>query len=82
MLQAARALGLAVPGQLSVVGTDDVPAAAHAVPPLTTVRQPFLAKGRRAARLLTAGETPATTTVLPVRLIERASTAPPDPPVW
>jgi len=28
VLQAARALGLAVPGQLSVVGTDDVPAAA------------------------------------------------------
>lgn len=79
VLEAARALGLAVPGQLSVVGTDDVPGATHTVPALTTVQQPFLAKGRRAAQLLIAGGTATTTTVLPVRLVERASTGPPDP---
>jgi pimeloyl-ACP methyl ester carboxylesterase len=43
-LQAAQALGLAVPRQLSVVGTDDVPGAAHTIPALTTVQQPFLAR--------------------------------------
>lgn len=79
VLQAARALGIAVPGQLSVIGTDDVPGAAYTIPALTTVRQPFLAKGRRAAQLLIAGETTAAPTVLPVRLVERTSTAPPPP---
>jgi DNA-binding LacI/PurR family transcriptional regulator len=79
VLQAARALGVAVPGQLSVVGTDDVPGAARTVPALTTVKQSFLAKGRRAAQLLTSGTTAAPSTLLPVRLVERASTAPPDP---
>jgi DNA-binding LacI/PurR family transcriptional regulator len=78
VLHAPGELDLAVPGQLSVVGTDDVPAAAHTLPALTTVQQRFLAKGRHAARLLTAGRT-AATTVLPVRLIEPASTAPPHP---
>ncbi|HET6950005.1 MAG TPA: substrate-binding domain-containing protein, partial [Acidimicrobiales bacterium] len=77
VLQAARELDLEVPRQLSVVGADDVPAAAHTTPALTTVQQLFLAKGRHAARLLTAGET-AAITMLPIRLIERASTAPPD----
>jgi DNA-binding LacI/PurR family transcriptional regulator len=77
VLQAARSLGLAVPGQLSVVGTAAVPAAAHTVPALTTVHQPFLAKGRRAAQLLAAGETATAPIVLPVHLVERASTAPP-----
>ena len=78
MLQAARELDLIVPRQLSVVGTDDIPVAAHTTPPLTTVQQLFVDKGREAARLLIAGET-AATTLLAVRLIERSSTAPPEP---
>jgi DNA-binding LacI/PurR family transcriptional regulator len=78
VLQAARELDLTVPRQLSVVGTDDIPVAAHTTPPLTTVQQLFVDKGREAARLLIAGET-AATTLLAVRLIERSSTAPPDP---
>ena len=38
---AARELGLDVPGDVSVVGFDDSPIAAHTWPPLTTMRQPI-----------------------------------------
>lgn len=46
--------GLSVPGDLSVVGFDDIPEAAHFFPPLTTVRQSFTEIGRRAVSLLLA----------------------------
>ena len=40
VLHAARALGRRVPEELAVVGFDDIPLAAAATPPLTTVAQP------------------------------------------
>ena len=40
--------GLSVPGDVSVVGFDDIPEAAYIAPPLTTVRQDFDALGRDA----------------------------------
>lgn len=40
VLRAAGELGLRVPGRLSVTGYDDIPYAAFADPPLTSVRQP------------------------------------------
>ncbi len=43
---------LRVPDDLSVVGFDDIPASAWTSPPLTTVRQPIVDKGKLAARLL------------------------------
>ena len=46
--------GLSVPGDISVVGFDDIPEAAHFYPPLTTVRQNFTEIGRRAVSLLLA----------------------------
>lgn len=52
---AARARGLDLPGDLSVVGFDDLPGAAHVRPALTTVRQPLRLKGYAAARLLLDG---------------------------
>jgi len=44
--------GLQAPRDLSVVGFDDIPLAAYATPPLTTVRQPVAALARTAATLL------------------------------
>ena len=51
-ISAARELGLTVGRDLAVTGFDDVPLAAHAHPPLTTVRQPIYEIGRRICRML------------------------------
>ena len=82
VMEAGAEMGLAVPGNLSVVGFDDVPEAARANPPLTTVHQPHIEKGLKAGRLLTSrlrDEVPARTQVLPTRLVVRGSTSPPKP---
>ncbi|MGD8195742.1 LacI family DNA-binding transcriptional regulator [Herbiconiux sp. P18] len=80
-IETAAELGLDVPGDLSVVGFDDVPEAARLNPPLTTVRQPMQRIGAAAAELLIGlmnGETPERTHItLPTRLVRRATTAPP-----
>jgi LacI family transcriptional regulator len=80
-IQTAAELGLDVPGDLSVVGFDDVPEAARLNPPLTTVRQPMQRIGASAAEMLIAlmnGEVPDRThMMLPTRLVPRATTAPP-----
>ncbi|HKC18971.1 MAG TPA: LacI family DNA-binding transcriptional regulator [Candidatus Dormibacteraeota bacterium] len=52
VLSAAESAGLKVPMDLSVVGFDDIPASAWTNPPLTTVRQPIVEKGKLAARIL------------------------------
>jgi DNA-binding LacI/PurR family transcriptional regulator len=80
VLDAAGAAGLRVPGDLSVVGFDDVPAADESR--LTTTRQDHHAKGRLAGELLLAalrGEPAAAPPTLPHELVVRASTAPPAP---
>ncbi|MFJ8938604.1 LacI family DNA-binding transcriptional regulator [Streptomyces sp. NPDC102365] len=81
-LGAYRALaerGLSVPGDVSVVGFDDLPEARWATPALTTVRQPLSEMAAVALRLLVrmmAGEQPeGTRTELSTRLVVRASTA-------
>jgi DNA-binding LacI/PurR family transcriptional regulator len=51
-ISAARELGLTVGRDVAVTGFDDVPLAAHAHPPLTTVRQPIYEIGRRICRML------------------------------
>jgi len=79
---AARERGIAVPEELSVIGFDDTPIAAHIWPPLTTVRWPIVSMARSAARKLVgdmvggqaAGEQPSE---LPSTLVKRASVAPP-----
>lgn len=77
--QAARELGARIPEDLSVVGFDDIPAAAIAQPPLTTVRQPGREKGAAAAALvigLLAGR-PAEHRRLETSLVVRGSLAAP-----
>jgi DNA-binding LacI/PurR family transcriptional regulator len=52
VLQALGERGLRAPGNLSVVGFDDVPVASWATPALTTVRQPLAAMAATAFRML------------------------------
>lgn len=52
LVHAIRDAGLDVPRDISVVGFDDIPEAAHFWPPLTTVRQDFAELGRRAIAAL------------------------------
>ncbi len=84
VMAAARAAGLAVPGDLSVTGFDDIAAAARARPALTTVRQELRLKGYAAARLLLdapAGVSPGGDDFgLPLELVVRRSTAAPAAP--
>jgi DNA-binding LacI/PurR family transcriptional regulator len=79
-IEAARRLGLSVPKDLSIVGFDDVPEAARATPPLTTVHQPHVEKGLLAGRNLLAQlreEEPSSPEILPTHLVVRGSTAKP-----
>ncbi|MEW5869401.1 MAG: LacI family DNA-binding transcriptional regulator [Chloroflexota bacterium] len=52
LIRAAREAGMNVPGQLSVVGVDDMPLASYFDPPLTTMRQEIAELGGLAARIL------------------------------
>jgi DNA-binding LacI/PurR family transcriptional regulator len=81
VLHALREAGIDVPGQVSLVGFDDVPEAAHYWPPLTTVRQNFDEVGRRALDLILGqidGEAQGDHRIaVPSELIVRESTVPP-----
>jgi LacI family transcriptional regulator len=52
VLRAANERGLAVPGDIAVVGFDDDAPSAHVFPPLTTVRQPLREMGETGIKLL------------------------------
>ncbi|GAA2012280.1 LacI family DNA-binding transcriptional regulator [Nocardiopsis rhodophaea] len=54
-IRAAKERGLAVPGDVSVVGYDDSPLMAYVDPPLTTVRQPVRAMSQAAVTSLMDG---------------------------
>lgn len=51
-MRAVREFGLSIPGDVSIVGFDDIDLAQHVDPPLTTVHQPIRRKGEEAVRLL------------------------------
>jgi LacI family transcriptional regulator len=51
-IRALKDAGLSVPGDVSVVGFDDILSAAYFTPSLTTVRQPLEQMGRRGAQVL------------------------------
>jgi DNA-binding LacI/PurR family transcriptional regulator len=84
---AAQSAGLMVPEDMSIVGYDDSRLASAVTPPLTTVRQDFVAKGRAAARALVGAieavragaqlPLPAEDLIVPVELVVRGSTGAP-----
>jgi LacI family transcriptional regulator len=79
-LIAAQSRGLAVPGDLSVVGIDKLEMAAHLSPALTTVHIPTGRIGATAAQRVLdrlAGRHPLRRTELPIELAIRRSSAPP-----
>jgi len=74
--------GLRVPNDISIIGFDNIPEAALATPPLTTVSQPIAEKATRAMRLMlqlmeSPDPLPFEQIMLPTTLIIRESTAPP-----
>ena len=74
--------GIAVPGDVAVVGFSDNASAASLMPPLTVVRQPLGRLGAAAARLLferLAGQEPAWPVILPPTLVIRRSCGAVDP---
>jgi len=79
VVHAARRRGLAIPADLSIIGFDDTPIAAHVWPPLTTVRWPSAAMAEAAARKLIDADDEAQPCLFPAALIHRASVAPPKP---
>ena len=81
MLSAAETHGVRVPGDLSVVGFDDIRFSQYVRPRLTTIRSPVERLAQVGVELLferlAARDTAARTEVLPVELIVRESAAPP-----
>ncbi len=80
-LRAAAESGRRLPGDISVVGFDDIPEAAYYWPPLTTVRQDFGTLGAQALHLLmdqimAGGEARPLPPLVP-EFIVRSSSAPP-----
>jgi DNA-binding LacI/PurR family transcriptional regulator len=81
VLRALHECGREIPGEISIVGFDDIPEAQYFTPPLTTVRQDFSEMGRSSLRLLlelmqNTGQPPQRLTIAP-ELVVRRSTGPP-----
>jgi DNA-binding LacI/PurR family transcriptional regulator len=80
-MRALHELGREVPGDISVVGFDDLEEAHSFWPPLTTIRQDFGEVGRQAIQQMlrkVGGEDRGSERItVPTRLIVRESTAPP-----
>jgi len=77
---ALRDEGMRVPADVSVIGFDDIPLAAYADPPLTTVHVPAFELGFAAGRSLLdliAGRSVPPRSLLPAAVVRRGSTDPP-----
>ncbi|RME64519.1 MAG: LacI family transcriptional regulator [Caldilineae bacterium] len=77
IIQGLREIGLRIPEDVSVIGTNDSPEAAHLTPPLTSLRVPYRAIAATATEMLIqaieAGEHPTGHALLPCELIVRES---------
>lgn len=80
-MHAASQMGYSLPGDLSVIGFDDIPLAAYVIPELTTVAQPIYGIGQTAVevmlRKLANPDQPLEKIKLETRLVVRKSTAAP-----
>jgi LacI family transcriptional regulator len=80
VMEAVREHGLRIPNDVSVLGFDDIPQAAHVHPALTTVRQPLEEMGRTATRMLLERiqdpQLPVKRVELPTKLVLRQSCCP------
>lgn len=83
-LEACQKLGIEVPGNVSIIGVDDIPMASWSMVSLTTIRQSIGDIGALAARRLVAriegraDEAP-THDILPTSIVQRRTTGPVDP---
>lgn len=75
VISTLRRLGRSVPGDVRVVGYDDIALAAHFLPPLSTVRQPIEAAGTQLVESLLAqlAGGPRESVLLPTELVLRQS---------
>lgn len=77
-LHVARQHNLKVPTDLSLIGFDDSPIAAHIWPPMTTVRWPIRAMGKAAAlKLINPSQAAEQPSRFVSELVQRASVEPP-----
>jgi LacI family transcriptional regulator len=76
-LRAVREAGLSVPEDIAIVGFDDLPPAARATPPLTTIRQPIRQMGMKLVEtlldIIEKGTDPPRRTIMDTELVIRAS---------
>jgi len=82
LIEVLRSEGISVPGDVSVIGFDDVGPLHLFAPPLTAVRQPVRAMGKRALSLLLETnwqewDLSSSEELLPVEIVVRDSVAPP-----
>ncbi|TPN01233.1 substrate-binding domain-containing protein [Mesorhizobium sp. B2-1-3A] len=66
-----------VPDDVSVIGFDGVPESAVSEPPLTTIAQPIAEMGGLAVKAILESDGKVSRQLLPVKLVVRASSAPP-----
>lgn len=79
-MEAARDMGISIPNDLSIIGFDDIVTARMTIPSLTTIHQPFLEVGEKAARLLVeriqCPDASQSSILIPPFFVERDSTGP------
>ncbi|ALC91479.1 LacI family transcriptional regulator [Bacillus sp. FJAT-18017] len=78
ILHEALRRGISIPGDLQIIGYDDIPLSSLLFPPLSTIRQPAYDMGREAAKLLIQlleeGIVKEKNIQLPVTFVERQTT--------